>query len=203
VFDPSGARVPGAVVMLINQGTHQDWGATTDDTGLFSFSQLPPGDYKLKVTRPGFAVYEWADRLDHVSPSPKLDIVLEPGAVMETVDVSAKAPEDIASRSGNHGPQRIRVGSLVQAPKLIERTEPQYPEEARAKGIQGIVLLRAVISMDGRPIGLKVLSSPDGELSKAAMDSVSRWRYEPTLLNGEPIEVATTLAVRFHLEKRR
>jgi len=47
---------------------------------------------------------------------------------------------------------------------------------------------------------LKVISSPDPALSQAAEDAVREWRYEPTLLNGQPIEVVTTVAVRFQLQ---
>ncbi len=54
--------------------------------------------------------------------------------------------------------------------------------------------------MQGEPLSLKVLNSPDPDLAKAALDAVKQWRYEPTLLNGEPIEVVSTIAVRFHLE---
>jgi len=54
--------------------------------------------------------------------------------------------------------------------------------------------------MEGVPLNWKVLSSPDPDLSQAAIDAIRQWRYQPTLLNGEPIEVVTTIAVRFRLE---
>ena len=119
---------------------------------------------------------------------------------MENVEVTALAPPGSAASSRSSGPRRIRVGGLVQATKLVEQTKPQYPESARAKGVQGVVLLQAVISKEGEPLSLKVLNSPDPALSDAAMAAVQQWRYEPTLLNGDPIEVVSTIAVRFHLE---
>jgi len=64
-----------------------------------------------------------------------------------------------------------------------------------------VVLIEAVISIKGEPMGLKVLSSPSDDLSKAAADAVSRWRYRSTLLNGDPVEVLTTIAVAFRLEE--
>jgi TonB family protein len=209
VFDPSGARVPSAIVSLHNEdlaklsnasGARTDWGAATDDTGDFSFTGLLPGGYKLEVAKAGFALYQQILPWSMLSSNPRLQVVLEPGRVMETVDVTARVPAALRPGVKKSGPQRIRVGGLVQATKLIEQTKPEYPESARQKGTEGIVLLRAVISQEGKPIGLKVLSSPDPELSKAATDAVTQWRYEPTLLNGEPIEVLTTVAVRFHLE---
>ena len=54
--------------------------------------------------------------------------------------------------------------------------------------------------MDGRPIQLEVLNSQiDPELARAAVEAVSQWRYQPTLLNGEPVEVDTTITVNFKL----
>jgi periplasmic protein TonB len=118
----------------------------------------------------------------------------------ESVEVTAKAEPGTRSAPPNAAPHRIRVGGLVQAGKLIEQKKPDYPESARMRGIEGAVLLEAVISMEGIPLNWKVLSSPDPDLSQAAIDAVRQWRYEPTLLNGEPIEVVTTISVRFRLE---
>ena len=83
---------------------------------------------------------------------------------------------------------------------MIAQTKPEYPESARSNGIQGIVMLEAVISMEGVPLSLHVVQSPDRALSDAAMGAVKQWRYEPTRLNGEPVEVVTEIAVRFKLE---
>ena len=93
------------------------------------------------------------------------------------------------------------MGGLVESAKLVKQTRPEYPEILRQKGIQGIVLLSAVISKEGVPSDWKVLSSPDPELSDSAVNAFKDWRYKPTLLNGEPVEVVTTLAVEFRLEQ--
>ena len=63
------------------------------------------------------------------------------------------------------------------------------------------MLLEGVISIEGEPLSLKVLASPDPDLSQAALDAVKQWRYQPTLLNGQPVEVVTTIAVQFVLER--
>lgn len=116
------------------------------------------------------------------------------------VVVTAKGTPKPPAESAGSAPKRIKVGGVVEATKLIQKTEPQYPESARAKGIQGVVVLEAVISADGRPLSLNVRDSPDPDLTAAAMDAVRQWRYQPTLLNREPVEVVTTIAVRFRLE---
>ncbi len=75
---------------------------------------------------------------------------------------------------------------------------PQYPAIAKAARIQGTVVLQATISKTGTIEGLQVLSGPP-MLQQAAMDAVRSWRYKPYLLNGEPVEVGTTINVVFSL----
>src|SRR4029077_20039569 len=91
--------------------------------------------------------------------------------------------------------RRIKVGGNVQAAKALQAPKPIYPASAESAGISGTVLLRAIVSTDGGIIGLTVLSSPDPLLADAAMEAVRQWRYQPTLLNGEPVEVVTTISV--------
>ncbi len=95
-------------------------------------------------------------------------------------------------------PVRIIVGGMVQQAKLINQVLPVYPPLARSARIQGTVRLEAIISKEGSIQNLRVLSGPP-LLIKAAMDAVLQWRYQPTLLNGEPVEVQTTIDVVFHL----
>jgi TonB family protein len=97
---------------------------------------------------------------------------------------------------------RIRIGGDVQAAKIVQKVQPVYPDAARTAGIDGTVILHAVIGMDGTPLSLKVMNNQiDPDLAKAAVEAVSKWRYQPTLLNGDPIEVDTTIMVKFTLMK--
>jgi protein TonB len=93
-------------------------------------------------------------------------------------------------------PQRIRAGGNVQAAKLISQPMPVYPPLARQARIQGNVVLHAIISKDGRVEQLSVISGHP-LLIQAAFDAVRQWRYQPTLLNNEPVEVDTTITVTF------
>jgi len=95
-------------------------------------------------------------------------------------------------------PKRIRVGGQVESAKLIAQPKPDYPALAKMARIQGVVKLEAVIGKDGSIQDLKVLSGHP-LLVKSAIESVSRWRYQPTLLNGEPVEVVTEIDVSFTL----
>ena len=96
--------------------------------------------------------------------------------------------------------QRVRVGGDIKEPKKIKDVKPVYPEEAQKAGIQGIVIIEAVIGTDGSVIEGKILR-PVELLDKAALDAVMQWRYTPTLLNGEPVELVMTVTVTFTLNK--
>jgi protein TonB len=95
-------------------------------------------------------------------------------------------------------PLRIRVGGIVSAARLIYQPKPEYPELARMTRTEGAVEFEAVIGKDGTIEELKVLRGHP-LLVKAALEAVRQWRYQPTLLNGEPIEVVTEITVTFTL----
>lgn len=93
---------------------------------------------------------------------------------------------------------RIRVSQGVSTGRLINKVEPVYPQLARGARVQGQVVLTAIISKDGTIQDLRVLSGHP-LLVQAALDAVRQWRYKPYLLNGEPVEVETTVTVIFSL----
>ncbi|MGP8243366.1 MAG: energy transducer TonB [Bryobacteraceae bacterium] len=97
-------------------------------------------------------------------------------------------------------PQRIRVGGNVQAANLINQVRPIYPPLAKQARISGVVELSAIIGKDGRVQDLKVVRGHP-LLVQAALDAVKNWVYRPTLLNGEPVEVSTTIDVNFTLSQ--
>ena len=92
----------------------------------------------------------------------------------------------------------MRVSEGVAAGNLIRRIEPQYPQMAKIAHIQGDVILAATISKSGV---IENLHSVSGHpiLVQAAMEAVKQWKYKPYLLNGEPVEVETTIKVTFRM----
>ncbi len=94
--------------------------------------------------------------------------------------------------------KRIRVGGNVQAAKLIHQEVPKYRQEAKDARIQGTVLIHAIIAKDG---SIREAHVVEGVclLAESALDAVRKWRYSPTLLLGEPVEVDTTISVIFTL----
>jgi len=81
---------------------------------------------------------------------------------------------------------------------LLERVEPDYPEDAKQQHIQGPVVLKALVNADGSVREVKVVSG-DSHLVKAASDAVGQWRFRPHLRAGKPIEFETRITVNFQL----
>jgi protein TonB len=96
--------------------------------------------------------------------------------------------------------QRIRQGGQVQAAKLVNKVQPLYPPLARQTRISGTVRLHAIIAKNGSVEQLEVISGHP-LLVQAALDAVRQWKYQPTTLNGENVEVDTTIDVIFSLNQ--
>jgi len=95
-------------------------------------------------------------------------------------------------------PQRVRISQGVTKGLLIHRVEPTYPPLARAARVQGEVVLTAIIDTNGDIKNLQLVSGHP-MLVPSAITAVKQWRYKPYLLNGQPVEVETTITVIFAL----
>lgn len=91
---------------------------------------------------------------------------------------------------------QVRVPAEVMEKLLVHRVEPVYPPEARKQNLQGIIALDIVVARDGSVINVRALNGPD-LLSRAAMDALRWWKFEPYRLNGEAAVVESTVAVEF------
>jgi TonB family protein len=95
-------------------------------------------------------------------------------------------------------PIRVRVGGNVMSARIVNRVQPVYPEAARQTRVGGTVRLHVVVAKDGSVLQLVIVSG-DPLLQLAAVDAVKQWKYQPTLLNGQPVEVDTLVDVIFQL----
>lgn len=190
VRDANGSGAKNATVIMTNPKANTNAMTVSDADGNFTFKSLPAGEYEMKVVKPGFAVYQ-ASGLDPSEESSQ-NITLEASAageggnVLPGLEPGAKPPVPLASG--------------VEATKILSKIAPTYPAAAKAARIQGAVTLDAIIGVDGKMRALRVRNAEvDPDLARAAVESVSQWRYRPTLVNDEPIEIATTVVVNFTL----
>jgi TonB family protein len=226
VSDASGARVPGAQV-AISKGTAVETVRASED-GSFEFSGIPDGTYSLSVATPGFKRLVIPDVVANASTPAYLKLTLEIGGISERVTITAQGQpreqppisstaleraKPVTPRTTSFasvvsepptpaaGRTRIRVGGNVRPAKLIANPAPAYPPQLVAQGVEGTVILDSVIGINGQVLNVTPKNSqvhPD--LIQAAVEAVKSWRYEPTLLNGQPIEVVTTVTCDFRLK---
>jgi len=121
------------------------------------------------------------------------------GGIIGSVSMAPPPPPEVKAAPKSLVPQRIPVGGNVQQAKLVNQPRPQYPPLARQARIQGTVRFTAIIGVDGKIQNLTLVSGHP-LLVPSAQAAVKQWVYQPTLLNGEPVEVVTQIDVNFTLQ---
>ena len=128
-----------------------------------------------------------------------IDIELQVDLIVEAIVVSGtrQTSDPAVAKSPR---RRIRVGGNLKKARLGHHVPALYPVDAEREGIEGTVLLEAVIGTDGTLTGLAPVNSiVDERLVTAATEAVLQWRYEPARLNGQPFEVGAKISVAFEL----
>jgi TonB family protein len=200
VYDTTGAVLP-AVDLTVEDARKNKWQAVTDASGQFEFPRLEPGRYVLQASLPGFRALRHEFELRNARDWDRA-ITLQVGDVMETIAVMERRPTGSPTPSVSQGPQRIRVGGNIRVPRKLKDVRPVYPPSMREAGREGVVPIEAIIGRDGAVYSVRVLSAnihPD--FAAAAADAVRQWRFDPTLLNGAPVDVTMTVTVKFSLSE--
>jgi protein TonB len=112
--------------------------------------------------------------------------------------IGPASPRVVAAPVGSGSALRPTISTGVSAGMLLAPIQPIYPQIARAAGIQGTVVIQAIISKSGHIESARVLSGSP-MLQEAALQAVRAARYRPFLLNNQPTEVETTIRIVFHL----
>jgi TonB family protein len=220
LYDPSGGLLPGATLELVNADTRSSRTQTTDGLGAFEFQEVPRGTYDLDVTLGGF---ENTRRRVMVRNGDSLEqsFTMALGSIMETVTivgstdtvpspsvqeslqilaarteaarrrVNARRQAELSSSSQPSGV--VRVGGNIRAPKQEFRVNPEYPFSLQGTGTAGQVVVRGKIDVDGSIKDLAVVEAAHPDFAQSAIDAVSEWIFEPTLLNGRPVETNITV----------
>lgn len=104
--------------------------------------------------------------------------------------------QDTAPSSPTATTAPLRIGGAITEPRRTKYVAPVYPSDAKDAHVEGSVIIEAVIATDGTVKGARVLRGVP-MFNQAALDAVKQWAYDPTLLNGVPVEIAMTVVVNF------
>ena len=197
IYDATGGVMPGVQVVL--EGTNEaKWTATSNATGRFEVPAIYPGKYTLVASVPGFKTlkqqFELRDSRDWDRA-----ITLQVGDLRETITVRDTRLAAAAAAQPQFGAP-VRVGGNIRAPRKLHDVKPVYPVSMRTAGREGVVPIEAIVGLDGTVATVRVVSAdvhPDFAI--AAADAVRQWRFSPTLLNGQPVEVVIVVSVTFTL----
>ncbi len=139
-----------------------------------------------------------------------LTILLLPLSALQTIARANPAPGPDATSRASASAQpmaqagdkagAIQVSGSAQAKKIIRKVNPRYPVDAKEEGVSGLVRLKIRINKDGAVVDAEVEKSPDDRLSASAVEAIKQWVYEPTVLEGKPVEVLATVDVNFALK---
>lgn len=194
VWDPTGAVVPAAAVIVTNAENGARQTATTGAAGEFAVAELAAGRYEVEVRAKGFQLFRRLGVEVAATGVAPVNVVLRLGQLTERLEVRSAGTPGAAFR----GP--FRVGGNLEPIKLIRQVKPSYPERAKAQGMEGTVVLCAVIQQDGTVGNVTLMSGAHPLLAAEAEKAVRQWRYQPSRLNGEPVEIMTTIEIDFRLQ---
>lgn len=136
-------------------------------------------------------------RLD-AETTASVPVFLRLGVARETLEVSASAPRGVTPPPA--AKRALRAGGRVQPMKPAVMPRVPYPEQAKARAIQGTVVFHASIGKDGAISDLFPATGADPLLAEAAAETVRNWRYQPAMLNGQPVATEAVISIRFRLE---
>ena len=209
LYDQHSGLLPGVEVTLTQDATGASQTVTSDGSGTFSFRDLPPSDYTLVTNLAGFQRVRNMIRLS-AGAQLQRNILLPLGTLTETVTVS----NDGVSNSSKPGvrPERElpepriaspcvgRVGGCVKPPRKVFHVSPVYPSALAAAGVTGQVVLSGRVGLDGYMNDLQLVdpnAQVHPDLVAAAIEGVRQWEFNPTYLNGAPVEAAIRITVNF------
>jgi hypothetical protein len=207
LYDQHSGLLPGAEVTLSQDSTGATQSVKSDGSGAFAFRDLPAGDYTMVTSLAGFQRVRNMIRLS-AGAQLQRNILLPLGTLQETVTVAndgspSKAsvrPEREIPEPRTASPCVGRVGGCVKPPRKVFHVTPDYPSALATAGVTGQVVLMGRIGLDGYMNDLQAVDQnaqvhPD--LVAAAIEGVRQWEFNPTLLNGAPVEAAMKITVNF------
>jgi hypothetical protein len=143
--------------------------------------------------------FEGARRILSATVDAVNGIAVSDPALVPPIEATERGPKPQADKIVVQDVKMVMLSGAVAQGMLVKKQQPIYPQDAKDARVQGTVVLQAVIGMDGGIHELKVISGSWPSLIAASLWAVSHWEYRPYLLDGEPVEVDTTINVVYSL----
>jgi beta-lactamase regulating signal transducer with metallopeptidase domain len=205
VMDSTGRVVPGVTVRL-SSSTSEVFETQTDASGAYQFAAVPSGDYMLSTRYLGFQSLR--RRVSISASTPAMPLTIQVGTLQETITTRGNKDSKDGPRTEERKQPYARAactpqetGGHIEPPQKIRDVRPRYKQAWAEANRAGLILLQAVIGVDGRVRELEVVSPVDPELEDEALEAVSQWEFTPTWLNCQAIEVRMFVTVSFAADR--
>ena len=210
LYDQMGGLLPGVTVSLVQRPNTAGYSTTTDRNGAFTFDLLPPGDYELASSLPGFST---VNTLVKVTAGAVVDrsITLPIGTLEENINVvggdgiSKPSVTNWAPRNRPRPTPESRtffsggIGGQIKVPVKLVHVSPVYPADAR--GASDFIVLNGRVGIDGFLSDLREethsAAATHAAFLESALEAVRQWEFTPTLLNNVPVEVNITIRIDY------
>jgi TonB family protein len=213
VVDPSGSVAEESVLSLANPPAPGGSARNPQATPPAANATLTTGAQKIGAPPAPAAAANGNRPAARTFTPPSLNRTPEQGSIVDAPPVlttntaapaplvnlqvpRAVAPPPLVANAP--APRQLQVESSLQAAKLIKKITPAYPPLAKSARVQGTIHFKATIGKDGTVQNLETVGGP-ALLRQSAIDAVKQWKYQPTVLNGQPVEVVTSIDVLFTL----
>ena len=204
ITDPMGRPLADATLRLKAIDGDQAFETRSDANGAFQFSAVPAGDYMISVSSPGFSGARHRMRL--TGGAVTISLKAQVGTLQETISVvgggvpgGKNGPRTVEESKTAHTPPTCSATAAGQLtpPMKVRDVRPRYKQEWLGDRLEANVVLEARIGTDGSVRGVNLISRGNAELEDEAIAAISQWRFSPTYLNCEPIEVVMYATVSF------
>ena len=197
IAPPPPLSAPRTTIVKLLSSTGKPRQVTARPNTLFT-PNLIPTDTDLSALEPSGVDFDGIPQVGLPIDDSRASGPFSDGLFLETPRAILPLEPPVSTAKAEMHVTRIKRGGEVQHANLVHQVKPTYPPLAKTVRVQGRVVLEAIIDREGRVENLKVLSGHP-LLIPAAFEAVQQWRYRPTLLNGQPVEVLTQVTVNFNL----
>jgi len=204
VIDQTQAFVPKAEVALTDTLRHKKRKTRSDHSGRFKLDGLPPGEYEMEVSRPGFKPAR--SKVSISERDVERDVYLEIGELSEMVVITQAQVVTPASeiRTSPRGEPPVcepaterPIGGNIRPPTKIRDVRPVYPRHLKTARIRGHVVVQARVGADGLVSSPMVVLPAREEFADAATDAIVQWLFDPIYLNCQPVPTRLTVDIEF------
>ncbi len=200
-----GLLLPGITIVAESSKLSDALTTKSDEQGNFLFKDLPAGKYSFKFKLEGMKTI----LIEGIKVKPGKTVTLHPrmnfASLFEEVVILGERKSTGVKPAPKPKVKKYKEGDVlsIEKPRLVKKVSPVYPQEALSLGLEGDIVIAAVIGEDGKLTNMKILEGQYyASLVTAAINALEQWQYQPWLINGKPSTTNVSFKITFKLKTK-